>query len=172
MVAATLAGPVSVRPALTRGRHDDPGPRSAIFTGKPSTVVERRRVLVVDDNAIDGVLVERLLARDGHDVVIVENGAQAVQAVATGRFDVVFMDMEMPLMDGLSATRAIRALPPPLSDVVVVALTANTHADEVKRCVAAGMNGHLAKPAGRASLRRAITALVLGPEKLAPAGPH
>ena len=160
MAVATIANPLAVRTALDRGRDSKHGPRNVICSGDRTTAIVARRILVVDDSLLDRILVERLLRRDGHDVVLVENGAQGVQAAATGRFDVVFMDMQMPVMDGLSATRAIRALPAPACEVVVVALTTNTHADEVRGCFAAGMNAHLAKPAGRDILRSAIASLV------------
>jgi signal transduction histidine kinase/ActR/RegA family two-component response regulator len=115
-----------------------------------------RSILVADDNRVNQIVVEALLRRDGHRVVLVENGAEAVEAAGRERFDLVFMDMQMPVMDGVAATRAIRRLPAPAGDVSIVALTANAMAEEVELCHAAGMNGHLAKPIDRELLRRAI----------------
>jgi CheY-like chemotaxis protein len=115
-----------------------------------------RCILVAEDNHINQIVVERLLARDGHKVVLVENGAEAVAAVRTGRFDLVLMDMQMPIMDGINATLAIRALAAPACHIPILALTANAMVEEVKNCNAAGMNGHLAKPIDRDLLRRAV----------------
>ncbi len=123
---------------------------------EPSVTTARRRVLVVDDNRVNQIVVEGLLERDGHEVVLVENGAEAVKAVATGRFDLVLMDMQMPVMDGIKATRTIRALPGLGSDVAIVALTANAMAEEIELCHSAGMDGHLSKPVDRDLLRRAV----------------
>ncbi len=114
------------------------------------------RVLVADDNTVNLIVVQGLLEKDGHAVTMVSDGAQAVQAVQTAAFDVVLMDMQMPVMDGVSATRAIRRLAGPEQAVPIIALTANAMADEVRRCYEAGMNDHLSKPIDRALLRRAL----------------
>jgi signal transduction histidine kinase/CheY-like chemotaxis protein len=122
-------------------------------------LVERaipRRVLVVDDNEVNQILVQALLKNDGHEVVLVSDGAQAVAEVQSSSFDLVLMDMQMPVMNGVDATRAIRDLPGPVHDVPIVALTANAMIDEVKKCHDAGMNDHLAKPIDRALLRKAL----------------
>jgi PAS domain S-box-containing protein len=115
-----------------------------------------RRVLVVEDNAVNQIVIEALLKKDGHAVVLVSDGEQGVAAVRAGDFDVVLMDMQMPVMNGLDATRAIRRLPLPVRDIPIVALTANAMTEEVNRCYDAGMNDHLAKPIDRKLLRRAL----------------
>jgi CheY-like chemotaxis protein len=122
----------------------------------PELPVASRRILVADDNRVNQIVVEALLTRDGHTVVLVENGAQATAAVRSGRFDLVLMDMQMPVMDGIEATRAIRTLPAPAGTVPIVALTANAMDAEVEACYSAGMNGHLAKPIDRDLLRRSV----------------
>jgi CheY-like chemotaxis protein len=114
------------------------------------------RALVVDDDAVNRMVVEAFLKRDGHEVVLVSDGAQAVEAVRAGQFDLVLMDMQMPVMNGLDATRAIRRLHESVRDVPIIALTANAMTDEVKSCRDAGMNDHLAKPIDRDLLRRAL----------------
>jgi PAS domain S-box-containing protein len=123
---------------------------------EPLKKISPRRILVADDNLVNQVVVGSLLTRDGHEVVLVENGAEAVAAVEASRFDIVLMDMQMPVMSGVEATRVIRALAAPAGDVPIVAVTANAMAEEVENCHAAGMNGHLAKPVDRELLRRAI----------------
>jgi PAS domain S-box-containing protein len=115
-----------------------------------------RRILVVDDNFINQTILHALLKADGHDVVIVSDGLQAVEAVKAEHFDVVLMDMQMPVMNGIEATRAIRQLGFSVRDVSIVALTANAMSEDVQRCREAGMNDHLAKPVDRELLRHAI----------------
>jgi CheY-like chemotaxis protein len=114
------------------------------------------RILVVDDNELNGIMVEAMLKHDGHDVVVVSNGVRAVSAVQAERFDLVLMDMQMPVMDGMDATRAIRHLSGPAKDIPIIALTANAMTEDVRNCRAAGMNDHLAKPLERELLRQAL----------------
>jgi CheY-like chemotaxis protein len=96
------------------------------------------------------------LLRDlGVTVDLAENGREAVERLAERPYDLVLMDMQMPEMDGLEATRAIRDLPQH-ADVPVVALTANAFTDDRERCLQAGMNGFLPKPLDPALLREAL----------------
>ena len=111
------------------------------------------RVLVVEDNPINRQVAERLLTNIGMDVEVVENGALAVSAVKSKSFSLVFMDMQMPVMDGLTATRAIREAG---LVVPIVGLTANAFASDREDCLAAGMNGFISKPVTRAKLEAAI----------------
>jgi CheY-like chemotaxis protein len=91
-------------------------------------------------------------------VTLADNGREAIERVRTGSFDLVFMDMSMPEMDGLAATRAIRNLGGQGRTVPIVALTAYVMADEIAACRAAGMNDHLSKPVGREALLRMVAA--------------
>ena len=104
-----------------------------------------RRVLVVDDNAVNRKLAAKLLERAGCQVETAENGVQAVDRVQRGRFDLVLMDCHMPEMDGIEATRTIRAAEsgPRLP---IVALTASAMAEDRDRALAAGMDDFLTKP--------------------------
>jgi CheY-like chemotaxis protein len=86
------------------------------------------------------------LLAGGHNVTCVESGAEAVAAIARNDFDVVLMDVRMPEMDGLEATRRIRALDGMRGQVPIVALTAQAFSDQVAECRNAGMDNHLAKP--------------------------
>jgi PAS domain S-box-containing protein len=110
------------------------------------------RVLVVDDVATNRQLIAALLKQRGHAVTLATDGDEAVALATDERFDLILMDVNMPRMDGLSATRAIRAGHGRSAGVPIVALTANTFPEEIAACRAAGMNGHLAKPIDRRSL--------------------
>ena len=106
-------------------------------------------LLVVEDNLLNQVFARELLLGAGAQVVIAGNGAQGVAAVADDShppFDLVLMDMLMPVMDGCTAARAIRELPGPQQHVPIIAMTANAMASDRTTCLSAGMNDHVGKP--------------------------
>ncbi|MBB5747337.1 ATP-binding protein [Brevundimonas variabilis] len=107
---------------------------------------ETLHVLVVDDNATNRFVAGKLLEMFGCTFESVEDGAQAVEAVSSRPFDLVLMDIKMPVMDGIAATRAIRKLPGPQSTLPIVALTANAEDGDAATYLAAGMNGVAQKP--------------------------
>jgi two-component system, sensor histidine kinase and response regulator len=119
-------------------------------------------VLLVEDNEMNRYLAERLLARLGCDFDIAIDGAQALTRAAERRYDLVLMDVQMPVMDGLRAARTIRAEAGPNRDTPIVALTAHAFAEDVQRCLDAGMSGHLTKPLRRADLAAALARFVPG----------
>jgi signal transduction histidine kinase/DNA-binding response OmpR family regulator len=105
------------------------------------------RVLVAEDNKVNQAVVKQMLEKLGCRVDAVANGLEAVEAVRLVPYHLVFMDVQMPEMDGLAATAAVRALRlPDRRDVWIIALTANAFAEDEQRCLAAGMNDFLAKP--------------------------
>jgi signal transduction histidine kinase/ActR/RegA family two-component response regulator len=110
------------------------------------------RILVAEDVQVNQVIIERLLSRAGHHVTLVEDGAAALAAVKAQPFDLVLMDMRMPVMDGVSATEAIRRLPGRERDIPIVGLTANATPEDAARCREAGMNDYLIKPVDRPTL--------------------
>ncbi len=114
------------------------------------------RILVVDDVEVNSLVLGEMLRRNGHDVAFAPNGQDAVDAVrALGSerpFDLVLMDVHMPVMDGYAASRAIRGLPPPHGRTLIVAVTANAGSAENDRCIEAGMDGVLSKPINRKDL--------------------
>lgn len=130
-----LLGPAACRPAP-----------AAVIAGTPRPPLAGLSVLLVEDNPVNRRVAQGMLERQGHRVTSVENGAQAVEAAGTATFDFVLMDRHMPVMDGVEAVRAIRALPPPAGNVPVVALTAAATQDEVLECLVAGMDDFIAKP--------------------------
>jgi len=121
------------------------------------------RVLLAEDHPTNQRVVQLILASQGAEVVIANNGAEAVAAFETEAFDVVLMDMQMPVMDGLSATRAIRAHEasrPERARTPVVMLSANAMAEHREESLAAGADSHVAKPITAASLLAGIEAVI------------
>ncbi len=121
------------------------------------SVGERRgrplRLLIADDNPINCRLAGIMLEKAGHSVAVVPNGAEAVAAVSAERFDAVLMDIQMPVMGGLEATRRIRALADPSrAGLPIIAITANAMKGDDEDCYAAGMSGYVTKPIDRAAL--------------------
>ena len=113
-------------------------------------------LLVAEDNPVNARVLEALLRRAGHQVAVVGNGQAAVDALLSRRFDAVLMDMRMPVMDGLTATRAIRALPGDLGATPVIGVTANAFVEDRQRCLDAGMDGYISKPVTLAKLAEAL----------------
>jgi len=104
-------------------------------------------ILLVEDNAVNQRLAARLLEKRGHRVVVTANGREALTALEKDTFDLVLMDVQMPEMDGLEATAAIRKKEEHSGNhVAVIALTAHAMKGDEERCLAAGMDGYLSKP--------------------------
>jgi CheY-like chemotaxis protein len=104
------------------------------------------RILLAEDNAINALLTRTLLEAEGCDVDVVEDGQLAVEAMKSRCYDMIFMDMRMPNMDGLESTRKIRALPNVPKSLPIVALTANAFDDDRNACFDSGMNDFMTKP--------------------------
>ena len=103
-------------------------------------------VLVVDDNATNRMVAQSLVEMFECTSESAEDGVEAVEAARSGRFDLILMDIRMPRMDGVAATRAIRALPGRIGLVPIIALTANADPDDAEAYLAAGMTGVVEKP--------------------------
>jgi PAS domain S-box-containing protein len=127
-----------------------------IETERTTRAQRPARILVAEDVTMNQIIVESILTAAGHEVVLVENGAEALEAVQQGAFDMVLMDMQMPVMDGIEAATRIRALDGAECRIPIIALSANAMAEEIQICRAAGMNDHLAKPIDRALLLRTV----------------
>jgi CheY-like chemotaxis protein len=116
-----------------------------------------QRVLLAEDNLVNQRVARSMLERRGHDVTVVNNGAEALNAFAPGRFDVILMDVQMPVMGGFDATQAIRGREMREGGHVrIIALTAHVLQRDRERCLAAGMDGYLAKPIDRLDLFAAV----------------
>ena len=114
------------------------------------------RVLLAEDNPNNQAVARQFLEKLGHRVQVAGDGRMAVAAATAETFDLVLMDIHMPEMDGLSATRAIRDLGGPWSDIPIVALTANVMGSIATQCYAAGMNDYLAKPYRLSALKAVL----------------
>ena len=167
-IATMLGGTVTLAPATSAGTQavlDLPlvpaakSPESAVMQTLPRVQQRSLRILLADDEAVLRLVVEAMLESLGCEVVTVENGAAAVDAALSDRFDVVLLDVRMPVMDGLDAARRIRAARP---DQYIVALTANVYAEDVQQALDAGMNAFLAKPVTLERLQSALDCRLVG----------
>ena len=148
--APLVAAPVIVAPAA-----------------KPGAAGGRGHVLVVDDHPVNRQVASMMLTSAGFEVECVEDGVKALEAVRRRTFDVVFMDLHMPVMDGLAACRAIRALDGPPGRTPVVAVTAAAATEDLDRCLAAGMDAHISKPVDQDSLLGAALKYAANPRPAA-----
>ena len=111
-----------------------------------AAVSSRGRVLVAEDNPVNQLVIETMLRRRGFAVDIADDGLEAVERLDPARHDAVFMDCQMPNLDGYEATARIRADEPPDRHVPIVAMTAHAFAGDRERCLRAGMDDYLSKP--------------------------
>jgi len=130
----------------------------------PSTVRPvidfRTKILLAEDNPVNQKIAEKMLTRMGLRCTSVNNGQEAVRAVIKSNFDLILMDVNMPILDGISATQQIRDLGAAKSTIPILALTANAMMEDRQRCLDAGMNGFISKPIRMDSLRAAIASLL------------
>ncbi len=137
-----------------RGRIS-PRPRAAASRAVPQGAARRlarARLLLVEDSPVNQMVATAMLAKLVGAVDTAENGREAIAAVQAKDYDVILMDVAMPEMDGLEATRAIRAMPAPKGRVPIVAMTAHALESDRRRCLDAGMNDYVTKPIERAKL--------------------
>lgn len=118
--------------------------------------VRHLKVLLVEDNDINRLYAKSILKNWHCTADIAENGLVAIEKVKNNRYDIILMDVQMPVMDGYEATKAIRMMNPPLRDIPIVALTANATKKDVEKCLEAGMNDYLPKPFTPDDLQRKI----------------
>lgn len=149
------ATPAELREVITRVLSGQRTPRGNVSLVTRHSLAEQRRalrILLVEDNPVNQAVAEGMLVRLGHTVVIAEDGEEALARTAEEQFDLIFMDMQMPRLDGLGATRALRAREGDGPRTPIVAMTANALEAERDACIAAGMDDHVAKPIRMASL--------------------
>jgi CheY-like chemotaxis protein len=131
---------------------------SSVNVGTQAIRTEALSFLVAEDNAVNQMIIMAMIKQLGHTVTVAANGREALEALAREHFDVVLMDCNMPELDGLEATRQLRAGVAGVRDahVTVIALTANAMDSDREACLAAGMNDFLSKPVSIQALRQAI----------------
>ena len=122
-----------------------------------------QRILLAEDNEVNRLLALTLLQKQGYRVDVASNGYEAISAVSETTYDLVLMDVQMPEMDGLEATRRIREMAGPAAQVPIIAMTANAMKGDREKCIQAGMNDYVSKPIDREDLFRKI-AYWAGPE--------
>jgi len=126
---------------------------------KPRSISPSLDILLVEDNRINQQFALALLNKAGHAVEVVDNGHKAVDAVRKHQYDVVLMDIQMPELDGIEATKQIRALPAPACNAYIIAMTANAMTGAREQYVAAGMNDYLSKPIDAQGLLTRLSSL-------------
>ncbi len=136
-------------PSLSRARHRQS------YSVALSKSQYSLKILVAEDNLVNQKLALKVLEKIGHSVTIANNGREALEHLEKDKFDVVFMDLQMPEMDGLSATAEIRNRPH-LADQRVYAMTAHAMTGDREKCLAIGMNGYLTKPLQMEELRKVL----------------
>ena len=136
------------------GRVVGPSGSRGLETGSVDGLYFNANVLLVEDNQLNQEVALALLEEIGIQAVVAEDGAKAVDRVSQETFDLVLMDMQMPVMDGVTATQSIRASG--LSELPIIAMTANVMESDVKKCLDAGMNDHIAKPIDPTEMYRTL----------------
>jgi len=142
----------------------------------PVRAAVARRILLAEDHDINQLLVSEMLERLGHDVTIAANGIEAIDRVSDAHerglpYALVLMDLRMPRMDGLTATRALRTLGHGADQLPIIAISANAYADDISACLDAGMQAHVAKPVRLGDLQAVLeTWLRVGTEDRVPEG--
>jgi CheY-like chemotaxis protein len=144
--------------ALSSADEDERTDRGSATRGD----LQAPRILIADDLDLNRRLIADMLAIYGYVVDGAANGAAAVAGAQRGVYDLILMDMVMPHMDGIAATRAIRALPPPACNVPIIALTANSFPEQLEQCLGAGMNATLVKPLSMDTLVAAVRQWAIG----------
>lgn len=135
---------------ITNVRWDEPVKGPTVEA--PKFLTNKPRVLLVEDNPINQKIALLMLEKIGCNVDVAANGIEALKALQLFSYDVIFMDCQMPEMDGYEATRRIRKLPRPISEIPIIALTANAFKEDQAKCIDAGMNDFVTKPVESSTL--------------------
>ncbi len=149
VIVSVIGPPVGERPRATQRRK------------RAQRGQRRLQVLVAEDNQVNQLVATRILEKLGHQVTVVSNGREALAAAQAGKFDLIAMDVQMPELDGLDATGAIRAWEKSAgTHIPIIAMTAHAMKGDRERCLAAGMDGYTSKPIRIRELEQAIAQLV------------
>ena len=143
-VAEDLSEPTGDQPAPRK-----PKPSSARAPGRPA------RILIADDDRVNHAVFKQMIGILGHETAAVSNGKEAVDQAKDGGWDLILMDVQMPVMDGIEATKLLRG-DPATRDLPIIAVTASIMAEEQDRYLKTGFNAVLAKPLRRAALKACL----------------
>ncbi|WP_051551343.1 hybrid sensor histidine kinase/response regulator [Nocardioides sp. URHA0020] len=152
-------GAAADRPAITASVAGVRRPQAVVV---PTPPPRRGRILVVEDGDINQIVAEGIIRACGYDVDLADDGAAGLAAMAAQDYDLVFMDVQMPVMDGFSATREIRRREADGSRTPVIAMTASAVDGDRERCLAAGMDDYVSKPITRAAVTAVLERWVAG----------
>ena len=139
---------------LSRGTEESTA--NAIDAEPLTTELHGGTILVVEDNRINQKVLSHQLINLGYAIDVAENGEEAVAKVKSRRYDLIFMDVQMPVMDGFQATEQIRGLGEDSSSIPIVAVTANAFQSERDKCFSSGMDDYLTKPVDKDRLKEAV----------------
>jgi CheY-like chemotaxis protein len=146
-------------------RHFDPAAQALVTTHSLRESRTSLTILLAEDNRVNQALAMRLLEKRGHTVILAETGKAALVALEKQTFDLVLMDVQMPEMDGLEATRSIRQTERTSGKhIPIIAMTANAMIGDKELCVQSGMDGYLTKPLSTKELFSAIESLPVAVE--------
>jgi CheY-like chemotaxis protein len=145
-----------------------PAPAQSKAAPPPPAGAKRMFVLLAEDNSVNQLIARSILEKQGHGVVVARNGREALALVQVEAFDLVLMDVQMPEMDGMAATRAIRKLESGSArHLPIIGVTAHAMKGDKEHCLAAGMDGYVSKPIRPETLLAAIAALGIEPKPVA-----
>ncbi len=150
-----------------KGKKEESG-EATVVTAAEAEAFKGKRILLVEDNELNREIAEELLLESGFEVETAEDGSIAVEKVKAadaGHYDLVLMDVQMPVMDGYEATRAIRALEGERSEVPIIAMTANAFDEDRRKAAECGMNAHVAKPIDIPQLMQVLKIHLFGEEE-------
>jgi len=151
---------------ITNTRWDEPVKSVPVET--PKFLVNKPRVLLVEDNPINQKIALLMLEKIGCNVDVAANGIEALKALQLFSYDLIFMDCQMPEMDGYEATRRIRKLSKPICDIPIIALTANAFKEDQTKCIEAGMNDFVTKPVESSTLESKLGRYIKAPPQVKP----
>jgi CheY-like chemotaxis protein len=161
----------AIRAALSQRRAETDNPPALVTRHSLRESTRKLRVLVAEDNAVNQAVVLRVLQKMGHIAVLAQNGKEALALASAEKFDLVFMDVQMPEMDGMAATGAIRKHESKngLARLPIFAMTAHAMKGDRERCLEAGMDGYITKPVRFSDIEQTLSGVAQAP--VAPVAP-
>jgi signal transduction histidine kinase/CheY-like chemotaxis protein len=151
-----------------RVEHAEPMQQPSLHQTETPATLQQLQVLVAEDNAVNQKVIRNFIERLGCKITVTPNGAEAIKACRAAKYDAILLDLQMPVLDGLSAAAAIRALGGWCAEVPILAISASVEADYRQACTDAGMDGFVEKPIQLAQLARALAAACERPPERSP----